>query len=166
MGAKTYSHTEYFDAFEKFMQTGNREELASYLGDMFLTLPEVQEMIAQGIDLAELPLSLVDSSRIIELEFDIFELWGQLRFGDAEANQQQIALNAEKNAVIFWQMDLQVQAKPLSDMEAVFMTALKQTANFESATTQALAKDESFEVSALFAELLTAQLLTAKPLKH
>ena len=130
-------------------------------GESFLTLPVVQELISQGVDLAELPLSLVDSSRIVNLEFDIFELWGQLRFGEIQADQedQKIELKAHDNSVIFWQMDLQVQAKPLSAVEAVFMQSLKQSADFDTASNQALAKDESFDISNLFAELLTANLL-------
>lgn len=96
-------------------------------GESFLTLPIVQEMISQGVDLGELPLTLVDSSRIVNLEFDIFELWGQLRFGELEQDQenQQIELKSDDNSVIFWQMDFQVQAKPLSAVEAAFMQAFK-----------------------------------------
>lgn len=127
-------------------------------GESFLTLPVVQDMISQGVDLAELPLTLVESSRIVNLEFDIFELWGQLRFGETQAGQE-IELKAHYNSVIFWQMDLQVQAKPLSEVEAVFMQSLKQSADFDTATNQALAKDESFDITTLFAELLAANLL-------
>ncbi|MEH6457321.1 MAG: DNA-binding domain-containing protein [Cocleimonas sp.] len=127
-------------------------------GESFLTLTVVQEMIEQGEDLAELPLTLVDSSRVVILEFDIFELWGQLRFGKLEEDQK-IELKSHYNSVIFWQRDLQVQAKPLSAVEAVFIQSLKQSADFDIATNQALATDESFDVSILFAELLNAQLL-------
>lgn len=138
-------------------------------GESFLTLQVVQEMISRGEDLGELPLTLVQSSRIVNLEFDIFELWGQLRFGEAltdqenQAEDQKIELNAHDNSVIFWQKDLQVQAKPLSEVEAVFMQSLKQSADFDTATNQAVATDESFDISTLFAELLTAELLTAEP---
>ena len=130
-------------------------------GESFLTLPAVQEMIAQGVDLAELPLRLVDSSRIVNLEFELFELWGQLRFGDTQTDQeeQKIELNAQDNSVIFWQMDLQVQAKPLSAIEAVFMQSLKQSADFDTASSQAMAIDDTFDISTLFAELLTANLI-------
>ena len=134
-------------------------------GESFLTLSVVQEMISRGEDLAELPLTLVDSSRIVNLEFDIFELWGQLRFGELPEDQK-IELKAHDNSVIFWQKDLQVQAKPLSAVEAVFMKSLKQSADFDTATNQALATDENFEISTLFAELLTAELLTAHLLKQ
>ncbi len=127
-------------------------------GESFLTLSVIQEMISQGVDLSELPLTLVDSSRIVNLEFDIFELWGQLRFGETQADQE-IELKVHDNSVIFWQMDLQVQAKPLSEVEAVFMLSLKKSADFDAATNQALAKDETFDISTLFAELLTAHLL-------
>ena len=133
-------------------------------GESFLTLSVVQEMISRGDDLAELPLTLVDSSRIVNLEYDIFELWGQLRFGELpedQAEDQKIELKTNDNSVIFWQKDLQVQAKPLSAVEAVFLKSLKQSEDFDTATNQALATDESFDISTLFAELLTAELLTA-----
>lgn len=131
-------------------------------GESFLTLDLVQEMIARGKDLGELPLALVDSSRIVNLEFDIFELWGQLRFGEFPEDQtgeQKIELNSYENSVVFWQKDLQVQAKPLSAVEAVFMQSLKTSASFDTATNQAVGFDESFDISTLFAELLTANLI-------
>ena len=131
-------------------------------GDSFLTLSVVQEMISRGEDLAELPLTLVDSSRIVNLDYDIFELWGQLRFGELpedQAEDQKIELKAHDNSVIFWQKNLQVQAKPLSSVDVVFIQSLKQSGDFDTATNQALATDESFDISTLFAELLTAHLL-------
>ncbi|MGB1311799.1 MAG: putative DNA-binding domain-containing protein [Leucothrix sp.] len=127
-------------------------------GDAFLTLEAVQALISQGVDLSELPLVLVDSSRMVHLEFDIFPLWGQLRFGEL-SEEQSIELVAQDNAVIFWQRDLQVQAKPLSAVEAVFMDKLKQSGSMDDASTEALALDENFDISTLFAELLNAHLL-------
>lgn len=129
-------------------------------GESFLTLSVVQEMIAQGKDLGELSLSLVDSSRVVDLEFELFELWGQLRFGELSEDQN-IELTKYDNSVIFWQRELQVQAKPLSEIEAVFMQSLKQTSDFGTATNKATAADENFDVSTIFAELLNAHLLTA-----
>ena len=127
-------------------------------GDDFLTLEVVQGIISRGEDLSELPMALVDSAQIVNLEFDIFEIWCQLRFGEM-AEDQKIQLTAHKNAVIFWQSNLQVQAKPLTDVESVFMASLKQTASFDSATEAATSLDEDFDVSTLFAELLNANLL-------
>ncbi len=177
-----YGFDEYFEessspSFIQFMQNDLAEVIAQYPyvmdicrldqawseslnenGETFLTLPAVQEMISQGIDLGELPLTLVDSSRIVALDFDIFELWGQLRFADLD-DEQKIELKEHKNSVLFWQMDLQVQAKPLSASEAVFMTSLKQNADIDTASNHALENDENFDISTLFAELLNAQLL-------
>jgi len=127
-------------------------------GESFLTLESVQNMLAEGVDLSELSLSLVDSSRVVNLEFDIFELWGQLRFGEVSEDQK-IELRHHQNSVLFWQIDWQVQAKPLSQVEAIFMQSLKQTDNLDLASKDALELDESFDISILFAELLNAQLL-------
>ena len=127
-------------------------------GENFLSLEAVQALIANGEDLSELPMTLVDSANIIDLKYDIFELWGQLRFGGVDESQK-IELKAEDNTVIFWQMDLQVQAKPMSVIETTFMKSLKQTASFDAATSEALTLDEAFDVSSLFAELLNAKLL-------
>ena len=127
-------------------------------GSNVLTLETVQALISKGEDLSELPMTLVDSAQIIDLKFDIFELWGQLRFGQVDEDQK-IELNAQKNAIIFWQNNLQVLAKPMSDVEMTFMKSLKRTASFDSATSEALSLDETFDVSTLFAELLNAHLL-------
>jgi len=121
-----------------------------------LTLETVQDLIARGEDLAELPLQLIDSSRVIELDYDILPLWSQLRFGEVTEGQQ---IEVQTNTVIFWQRDLQVQAKQLMEAEAVFMKSLKQNESFDAATSKALDMDENFDVSTLFAELLNAQLL-------
>jgi len=121
-----------------------------------LTLETVQDLIARGEDLAELPLQLIDSSRVIDLDYDILPLWSQLRFGEVTEGQQ---IEVQTNTVIFWQRDLQVQAKQLMEAEAVFMKSLKQNESFDAATSKALDMDENFDVSTLFAELLNAQLL-------
>lgn len=127
-------------------------------GQDFLSLEKVQELIAQGEDLGELPITLNDSAHIVTLEFDLFELWGQLRFGELP-DDQAIQLNAHNNAVIFWQREMQVQAKPLSDIEWIFMQNLRQSASMDVASNAALAVDEDFDISTLFAELLNAHLL-------
>ena len=127
-------------------------------GDSFLSLERVQEMISQGVDLAELPLTLVESSRIVQLQYDIFELWGQLRFAELAANQK-IELNKKENTLLFWQKDGQVQARPLAKAEAVFMQSLKEEADFNVASELATKTDEDFDLSTLFADLLNAQLL-------
>ena len=126
-----------------------------------LTVDEVQHLVTQGQDLSELPMRLIDSAQIVQLEFDIFELWGRLRFGDLSEDQQ-VELQASKNTVIFWQRDLKVQAKPLSVTEAAFMQHIKQFSDFDAATQQALVSDETFDISTLFAELLSAHLLTVQ----
>lgn len=134
-------------------------------GESFLTLDVVQELISRGEDLSELPMTLVDSSRVVDLEFDLFELWGQLRFGELSDNQK-IELKAHSNSVIFWQSDLRVQAKPLSNAEAVFMQTLKRSESFDRATSAATVIDETFDISTLFAELLNAHLLKATKLNQ
>lgn len=121
-----------------------------------LTIETVQELIARGEDLSELPLKLVGSSRLTELEYDILPLWSQLRFGEVTEPQQ---VELQPNTVLFWQAALQVQAKQLLGAEAAFMHSLNQNMSFDEATSQALASDENFDVSTLFAELLNAQLL-------
>ena len=121
-----------------------------------LTLETVQELIARGEDLGALSLKLVDSSRVIELDYDILPLWSQLRFGEVSEGQH---IELQANTVIFWQRDLQVQAKQLTEVDAVFMKSLRQNDSFETATSEASLVDESFDVSTLFAELLNAQLL-------
>lgn len=126
--------------------------------DGVLTVNEVQALIAEGRDLSELPIGLVDSAQIVPLAFDLFELWGQLRFGEL-ADDQKIELAALDNSVIFWQRESQVQAKPLSAAEAVFIQDFKQHADFEMATQQALNLDATFDISTFFAELLNAHLL-------
>jgi len=169
------THDEPNPSFFEFMQTQLPEVVAQfpYVIDIcrleqawlqvlnessegVLTLETVQDLIARGEDLAELPLQLVDSSRVIELDYDILPLWSQLRFGEVTEGQQ---IEVQTNTVIFWQRDLQVQAKQLMEAEAVFMKSLKQNESFDAATSKALDMDENFDVSTLFAELLNAQLL-------
>lgn len=127
-------------------------------GESYLSLDTVQALIADGVDLSERSMTLVDSAQIVNLQYDVFALWGQLRFGEL-ASEQPIELRALPNTVIFWQREWQVQAKPLSPTETVFMRQLKQSANMDTATQAALADDEAFDISTLFAELLNAHLL-------
>jgi len=131
-------------------------------GDSFLTLESVQNLVAEGMDLGELPLTLVNSCRIVDLKYDIFELWGQLRFSELSEDNK-IELIEQENSILFWQIDLQVQAKPLSTAETAFMQSLKKEPDFDIANNHALEEDENFDLSALFAELLNAQLLRLPP---
>jgi len=110
-------------------------------------------MVAEGIDLGELPLTLVDSSRIVNLKYDIFELWGQLRFSEMTEDKK-IELIEQENSILFWQMDLQVQAKPLSEAEAAFTQSMKKEADFDIANNRALEKDKSFDLSTLNGSIL------------
>lgn len=130
-------------------------------GEDFLSLEQVQALIAAGEDLAALPLALVDSSRLVSLQYDLLELWGKLRF-DEQAPDSAIELIQQPNIQLFWQLDGRVQARPLNTAEAVFMQSLTHS-SFDQAATEAAAADEHFDLSGLFADLLNAKLLQIKP---
>jgi len=129
-------------------------------GEDFLSLEQVQALIAQGEDLGALPLALVDSSRLVSLQYDLMELWSTLRFSE-QTPSSAIELKLNDNTILFWQLDGRVQARPLNAAEAVFMQSLQHT-NFDQAATAAAEIDENFDLSSLFADLLNAQLLQLK----
>lgn len=129
-------------------------------GEDFLSLEQVQALIAQGEDLGALPLALVDSSRLVSLQYDLMELWSTLRFGE-QTPDSAIELKLNDNTILFWQLDGRVQARPLNTAEAVFMQSLQHT-NFDQAATAAAEVDEQFDLPSLFADLLNAQLLQLK----
>ncbi|WP_022952010.1 DNA-binding domain-containing protein [Leucothrix mucor] len=129
-------------------------------GEDFLSLEQVQALIAQGEDLGALPLALVDSSRLVSLQYDLMELWSTLRFGE-QTPDSAIELKLNTTTILFWQLDGRVQARPLNAAEAVFMQMLQHT-NFDQAAAAANEVDESFDLSSLFADLLNAQLLQLK----
>jgi hypothetical protein len=129
-------------------------------GEDFLSLEQVQALIAQGEDLGSLPLAMVDSSRLVNLQYDLIELWSTLRFGE-QTPDSAIELKLNNNTILFWQLDGRVQARPLNAAEAVFMQTLQHT-NFDQAATAATEIDENFDLSSLFADLLNAQLLQLK----
>ena len=129
-------------------------------GEHVLSLEQVQALIAAGEDLAALPLALVDSSRLVNLQYDLLELWGKLRF-DEQTPDAAIELTQQANTILMWQLDGRVQARPLSAAEAVFMQSLTHS-HFDQAATEAAAVDEHFDLSGLFADLLNARLLQIK----
>lgn len=129
-------------------------------GEDFLSLEQVQVLIAQGEDLGALPLALVDSSRLVSLQYDLMELWSTLRFGE-QTPDSAIELKLNTTTILFWQLDGRVQARPLNAAEAVFMQSLQHT-NFDQAATAAAEVDEQFDLPSLFADLLNAQLLQLK----
>ena len=129
-------------------------------GEDFLSLEQVQALIAQGEDLGALPLALVDSSRLVSLQYDLMELWSTLRFGE-QTPDSAIELKLNTTTILFWQLDGRVQARPLNAAEAAFMQSLQHT-NFDQAATAAAEIDENFDLSSLFADLLNAQLLQLK----
>lgn len=129
-------------------------------GEPFLSLETVQALIAQDEDLAALPLALVESSRLVNLQYELLELWGRLRF-DTQTPASAVELVAARNTLLFWQVDGSVQARPLSAAEAAFMQTLRHT-DFEQAATAASEIDKQFDLSAVFADLLNARLLQIK----
>ncbi len=129
-------------------------------GEDFLSLEQVQALMAQGEDLGALPLALVDSCRLVSLQYDLMALWSTLRFGE-HAPDAPVTLERSIHTVLFWQLEGKVQARPLSPAEAAFMQRLQHT-NFDQAAMAAAEVDEQFDLSSLFADLLNAQLLQLK----
>lgn len=123
----------------------------------FLSAEAVQQLIEQGTDLTAPPIKLSDSCEVVTLQYDLFELWGQLRFESTQDSQ--IDLIQQENTVLFWQLEGAVQAKPLKQSEAALVLALQQHASFDQAMTAAITVDEDVDISALFADLLNARLL-------
>lgn len=129
-------------------------------GENFLSLEQVQALMAQGEDLGALPLALVDSCRLVSLQYDLMALWSALHFGE-HAPDAPVTLERSIHTVLFWQLEGRVRARPLSPAEAVFMQGLQHT-NFDQAAMAAAEVDEQFDLSSLFADLLNAQLLQLK----
>ncbi|TBR38249.1 DUF2063 domain-containing protein [Marinomonas agarivorans] len=146
---------------QAWLQTLNAEK------DEAITLEQVQTLIDAGEDLSLLSMSLITSSKMIALSFNVFELWTQVRFSETERSDKQKLVDNFVNGefskeaveVLFWQQDNQVQAKLLNLAESHFLHSLLSTASLVKAEAAAVKVDEVFDLSLLFADLLHGQLL-------
>ncbi len=144
-----------------------------------LTTIDVQQRIENGEDLSSLPMSLIDSSQVVCLSFDIFDIWKTLKFNASEQNIgfDVQTISAGKHYLLFWQQKDQVQVKALSLAEMNFVQTLNATLNLEQAEKAAVSiaarntgsksdgslSEAKFELSFIFAELLNGALLKTIP---
>jgi len=157
--------------------------------EVALTTIDVQKKIGNGEDLSSLPMSLIDSSQVVCLSFDVFEMWQALRFNTSEQNATPNVqmIPARQCYLLFWQQKDQVQVKELSLAEMNFVQTLNATLNLEQAEKAAVSIDfqnkdfqnkdfqnkdfqnidssdeRKFELSFIFAELLNGALLKTIP---
>ncbi|EAQ65479.1 hypothetical protein MED121_22447 [Marinomonas sp. MED121] len=124
--------------------------------DNLVSLEQVQDFLAKGEDLTQLPFKLADSVSFVCLEYDIFLYWQNLKFNGqkGEAN-----FSEKQEVILFWQYEDSVQAKSLSSTEWHFYRTFFESGSMEDALNAASQWDESFDISALFADLLNASLL-------
>jgi len=121
-----------------------------------VSLAQVQLMLEQGQDLSVIPFKLVDSVSLVSIEFDVFTHWQTLRF---RGEKTETIPNQCIRYILFWQCNGEVQAKLLSSIESHFYQEFITTGSLSDAFESAAQKDDEFDVSALFADLLNASLL-------
>jgi len=121
-----------------------------------VSLAQVQLMLEQGQDLSVIPFKLVDSVSLVSIEFDVFTHWQALRFRGEKSDK-----TPEQGIryILFWQCNGEVQAKSLSSIESHFYQEFIKTSSLSDALESAAQRDDEFDVSALFADLLNASLL-------
>lgn len=133
--------------------------------DVPISITDVQSMINEGKDLTLLPISMVASSQIVSLSYDVFDVWSHIRFAnlDDSAFAQTEYGSAEDVCLLFWRQENQVQARQLSKAELVFLETLSEESSLVSAEERASIIDNEFDLSLFFADLLNGQILKLVP---
>lgn len=98
-----------------------------------LTAERVTELNDQGYDIFDLNVALTDKGCLIELEFQVFELWEKIKYVEDITAINDVP--HDTNSILLWQNDNKVNARMLLAEEAEFFNqiALKKTLG-ESAT--------------------------------
>ncbi|MBV6632539.1 MAG: putative DNA-binding domain-containing protein [Alphaproteobacteria bacterium] len=117
---------------------------------------KVAEMGGRGLDGAL--LDLADHVHLIDIGYGLYDLWLQLRAGQAPEATQEVA--TEAITVLAWRFDQEVQSRPLTPSETAFLRCLKQELSISAALDLALADDPALEPQTLFAATLSAGLFT------
>ena len=121
-----------------------------------INLAQVQAMLEQGQDLSIIPFKLIDSVSLINIEFDVFSQWQQLKFQGGSDNKH---AQVKAGFILFWQSEGEVQAKLLSAIECLFYQPFLASGSIADAFDTVAQQDDEFDISALFADLLNASLL-------
>jgi hypothetical protein len=83
-----------------------------------LSADTVLQMSEAGVDPTSYQVNLNASVQIIDLKFNEFELWQDIKLNDKVPTQYQ--LSKRENTVMFWREEGQVIGKPLNDAERFF----------------------------------------------
>ncbi|WP_191602777.1 DNA-binding domain-containing protein [Marinomonas algicola] len=118
----------------------------------------VNRMISEGVDLSQLPVTLVESAHVIHLDYNVFDTWIFLKNNNVLT--QPIALSQEVQSILIWRCAGEVRVRVLEPLDRMILDTLKTGANLEVVTSNALKIESHFDVSTYFSELLQNRLLT------
>jgi hypothetical protein len=124
-----------------------------------LTADTVLEMTESGADPSELYVQLTSTGRIVELNFNAFELWQTIKLSDqVPAQYQLVKLN---NQVLMWRLNGEVVGKPLTEAEIFFFNAIHEKSWLLGELVQeTVEKFPSFDVAEHFSQCLQNSILT------
>ncbi|MCZ2722730.1 DNA-binding domain-containing protein [Marinomonas sp. 15G1-11] len=121
-------------------------------------LLKVNDMISQEVDLSLVPVSLVSSAYLIEVDYDLLDMWLLLK--KEKRLNEAIRLSQEKQHIMLWRCSGEIRARVLKKLDLVLLEHLEEGANLEEVTLQALQIEKNFDISDYFSELLQNRLLT------
>ncbi len=125
--------------------------------DQPLTAEDLAEISESGGDIDQLELSLNGSVSVMENDYQIFDLWVQIKSGNDI--QSQVEINNQKETLLFWKQGLEVRAKVLSDSELLFIDLLNSGNKLGAIAEQITARFGDEEVSETFSNLLVSGIL-------
>lgn len=102
-------------------------------------------------------VNLVSSVRMLPLSEDSLSHWIELKFGSGASAETEIT-----GSVILWRAGVTVHYRPLSQFERVFIKTVEQTNSIFKSAEAALEVEPNGNISHLFADLITAGILTRK----
>lgn len=121
--------------------------------DVALT-PQAVQSLAQGGDLASLPIRLLRNAQLIKVDNTVLATWSQHKTGESSRDAWPTIEDEAAQAVLMWRPKMDVYLRELSTSEWLFLTELNGQQSLNAASASVLNKLPEFDLAGLFAQLL------------
>jgi len=130
-----------------------------------LSAERIQQLDQEGVEVADLNVQLSKSSLLTYLEYDVFELWQDLKLNqstDADLKTKTVttSLNSTLSTILFWQFEGEVIARSLDDDERVLLESIQSGKTLGEATEMTFELYPSADIPTIFSNLLSYHILT------
>lgn len=123
-----------------------------------ITSENISNIANSGMDISELHLIPCEYVSILKTQYQLFELWVQLKSGHSLS--EKIELEPSAQTILFWKESMTVRAIPINEGEQLFLQALYKGQLLGEAAAEVEHQVPDADMAEIFANFLLRGLLT------